>query len=793
MKKILHSLVIGGAMALLPLVSYAGVDPTTAWFDGEDFESYEVGTVIPAAQGWEKITGADMTVDIKTASQTGGSATGKVLGFATVANSALTEPASGPAFSHKKTFSTLTGVVHIKVSSYSCTRGTFLIFLNSNGEPVFGFGGKDSNAENKSNLFYTQELLTYSGGYLVGATTAINVNAIRGRFYDWDMVLDLTNKKVISVKGSYKTNAGATNTNTVNTISLTNGGDITSLAIVAPAYAVGAMDNVTIGQLIADKIANFAGDAQFQTLSGTQVDKTYSVKALANVASLNLTDLEIPGGNSDITWSVSDWGGLSVADQEKVSLVRRATNHAEAVLTTTDAISADANITLQAVCGATTITKEVALKAVSVAGLKEGLATEITTAGALVTGVTDSNPYLTGIIGTLNTAIVNAQGVYENPLVTVDDVAAAISTLQAAELAFSTALSPYTDFVAYIATVQAANDAETRTAAFFTAIKSDLGSAIAAATAARTTVTSEIDITSAESALQTALTTFNEAIPSYDNLSTSITTVTTSYTAANARVGTKFLNYSAATVATLNDAITAANNILSTGTTTTALDNAKTTVEAALATFNTTGRIAPESTPIVYKIYTYGNDGGDGNTSNKQILYANGAALNYVSVSSATGSENDKWEIAEVSPNVFTIKNAITGDYIARSGDLPAMAATPTNLTLPEAKSQTGLIEVESGFYLYGILDGTRALEVDPSPDFYWRNGIADRLRFAFHFEEYDMTTGISNVNISKAIVSTSYYDLTGKAVTSDAKGFVIKKVTYSDGSVENIKVMIVK
>ena len=40
-------------------------------------------------------------------------------------------------------------------------------------------------------------------------------------------------------------------------------------------------------------------------------------------------------------------------------------------------------------------------------------------------------------------------------------------------------------------------------------------------------------------------------------------------------------------------------------------------------------------------------------------------------------------------------------------------------------------------------------------------------------------------------VVSVSYYDLTGKQVAADAKGLVIKKVTYSDGSVDAEKVIV--
>ncbi|NDW08840.1 hypothetical protein D0T56_04110 [Dysgonomonas sp. 520] len=53
---------------------------------------------------------------------------------------------------------------------------------------------------------------------------------------------------------------------------------------------------------------------------------------------------------------------------------------------------------------------------------------------------------------------------------------------------------------------------------------------------------------------------------------------------------------------------------------------------------------------------------------------------------------------------------------------------------------------------------------------------------------EFDITTGIDNTTSSKAVVSVKYYTVTGVEVAEDAKGLVIVKTTYEDGSIETAK-----
>jgi hypothetical protein len=53
-----------------------------------------------------------------------------------------------------------------------------------------------------------------------------------------------------------------------------------------------------------------------------------------------------------------------------------------------------------------------------------------------------------------------------------------------------------------------------------------------------------------------------------------------------------------------------------------------------------------------------------------------------------------------------------------------------------------------------------------------------------------DETVGIAPAQTSTDVKAVSYYDATGRRVNADAKGLIIKSVTLSDGTLQNIKVI---
>ena len=50
------------------------------------------------------------------------------------------------------------------------------------------------------------------------------------------------------------------------------------------------------------------------------------------------------------------------------------------------------------------------------------------------------------------------------------------------------------------------------------------------------------------------------------------------------------------------------------------------------------------------------------------------------------------------------------------------------------------------------------------------------------------VVSGINTPNASKRIVEIQNYDILGKQVSKDAKGMIVQKVTYDDGTTSTLK-----
>jgi hypothetical protein len=689
----------------------AEVDPTTAWWNNANFEAYELGTVLKASTEDPPGTAWSGNHDVRiqeVTSATNSTATGKVLGFTRASGNSFGENGSA-AWTINKTFTNaLSGYLYVKTAFFHSTGGTLYQFKNSSGEIVFEFGSNSTATSNA--LWFT------------GKTRDEVALGARSKWSDIEFVLDVNPEtpKLLKIILTY---AGTSKTFT--DIALTYGGAINNLTISNANYPAAGFDNTTIGQLIGDQIKNLTGDAALNTIPDQSVSKNYSLTAFTDVMDLTL---DIPNPALDIVWSISDWGTLSVGEQALVSIPRNSDDYTQAKLTVSDAISADAVITLKAALGNTELTFDVTLKAPSTEALKADLLIEITAAEALIDAIADSNPFLTGISGTLNTAIESAQGIYDNQSATLAGVNQAIDDIKAAQTAFSTALAPYTAFVAYIVAVQTIHDAETREAAFFTTIKGALSDAIATATNARSSVSAESDITAAQSALTAAREKFEADVPVYAGLQAAITANATILANADARKGDKFLNYATSTIEAMSDAISDANLVLEEGTTAEAFNAAISDLNEAIILLKAT-RNAPHS-ERAYRIFTYGVDGGNGNEV-KKPLYDGDGALKYTE---ATPVENAEWNIVEVSTGIYTIQNKATGKYIIGA----ELSDTPANLTLPENTGQNKENEIDEGYFQYAIVNtANRALEVNDNNGFtVYSSGLPERLRFCFQFEE---------------------------------------------------------
>ncbi|GAB6010974.1 RICIN domain-containing protein [Viscerimonas tarda] len=747
----------------LAAVAQVSIDASTAWWNNETFESYTWGE---NNDGWSS---ANAKIQDIGSSATTGTAIDQVLAFTTAASWG-----TGSNFTNiSKSFSSLSGALYVKTSFHHGTRGSKYALYDSDDQLVFEFGG--INSSSSPVVFFT------------GKTAAeVGLSSTRDKWTDVEFVLDLSANKILKIILTHGDNTKTFENFDLSTTTTATQANVKTLKVTSnEGYARAGLDNTTIAQLLADNIKSLAGDTELQTLDATEVSKTYSVTAFTTAMGV---DVNVAAGTkANIAWTISDWGTLPVGEQANVSLTRSATDYASATLITTGVVPADATITLKAKLGDIEVTKTVTLKTANASALLAELNSEIAIASALDDAVTDANPYLTSVIGTLTTAIGVAQNVYDNST-DATAIQTAIETLKTAELTFTAALAIYDNYVAYIATVQEAHDAELRAQDFFTTIKAPLASAIGTANGAKATVSSTGAITAAQTALEDALTAFNEAISHFTGLEASIASATTAYNAANVRVGTKFLNYAAAGVESLNAAISDANTALSAETTTTALDAAKATVENAL----TLSRIAPGE--IQYKIYTYGESNSN-TPSDKKTLYVDESggtpALKSMLAADVAEDTANKWTIVETAANQYTIQNVATGKYLTVVG----LSDAPATISLPETKAgSANIITVDDGYFFYGIKVDSNYLR-QRNADLALQSYGSDLGRFdtAFQFEEVGgPTTLLPSVLDSDKVIGVQYYNLQGTAVAYPAKGgLYIVKTRLESGKVMAKKVFI--
>jgi hypothetical protein len=714
--------------------SFAGIDPTTAWWNAETFESYTALTSLKT--GWTD-NGGSPAVVAQTVGENTGNASNMVMGISFNGQAAFAESSQGGGRGVYKSFeNALAGTVYIKTSFFGCTNGTTYALKNSSGAVVFEFGGANNVAN--AALWFTGKS---------GADVALGN---RAKWSEIECVLDLINNKAVAVKLTHNgTVKSFTNT------TLPAGTDIKRLDVsMSKGYEAGGFDNTTVAKLLADNIKDLSGISQLQTLAGESITSDFNLISFTNIMEM---DVVIPSTNLDITWSISDYGTLGAGDQALVSLVRSSTDTKTATLTV-GSISADATITLSATLGTTTLTKQVLLKSLSVTGLKSGLADEIVAANTLINAVTDSNPYINTAKTTLTNLVNAAQAVIDNASATIEDATTALANIQTGKSTFTTAMNPYNTFVASVGTVQSAYNAEIRTAPFFVAIKGTLNSALEAAALSRTNIANETDIATAKTAIEGALVQFNNDIPAYTNLEAQISTVANRLLVVNPRKGdTEFLMFPTATVNTLETAKTAADNVLSNGTTVTELNNAKNTLETALTTFNAAPRVAPDTAESYYEIYTYGSDNGDLGT--KMILFADQTAtLKYATIgNSLVTNSNSRWIITQPTTGKYTIKNVGTQTYLNGL----TLSETEMEFTLPEGFSLSNLIQGPSDTYFqyYIVNPNNKGLEIDVfdaitnTGSLLNNSAAANRFRFCFQFEPVSITSANTINKISKLFV----------------------------------------
>ncbi len=231
---------------------------------------------------------------------------------------------------------------YVKTAFWGGMRGSAYQLRNSNNDVIFEFGGAQNTG-----VYYT-----LGNGTLSSATIPTTSNtglAARAQWSDMELLLDLTsgNGKIVYCKFDNSNNTTKTYSITPNA-ALTNSGIIKSLNIITGYnYAGAGFDNTTIGELAPDSITSLVVPSSHQTTEG-MASSNLSVTSLINAFG-NILPIEAKN-DLDITWSISDWGGLSTEDQGKVSIIRNASEYSSATLTTNGSVSKDATITVTASC-----------------------------------------------------------------------------------------------------------------------------------------------------------------------------------------------------------------------------------------------------------------------------------------------------------------------------------------------------------------------------------------------------------------------------------------------------------
>ncbi|GAB6011495.1 beta strand repeat-containing protein [Viscerimonas tarda] len=149
-----------------------------------------------------------------------------------------------------------------------------------------------------------------------------------------------------------------------------------------------------------------------------------------------------------------------------------------------------------------------------------------------------------------------------------------------------------------------------------------------------------------------------------------------------------------------------------------------------------------------------------------------------------------------------------TDSYLSFGSDLTLGSASTTNIKADasDAVEVTGNLNISGGTLnvtidttpasditikligVTGTITGTPAtINLPGGDDVHYAVVVeADGLYLVYASEG----VGITSAEYAKSVLSTEYYDLTGKAVSAEAKGFVIVKTIYTDGSVKASKVV---
>ncbi|MDR0811064.1 MAG: chitobiase/beta-hexosaminidase C-terminal domain-containing protein, partial [Paludibacter sp.] len=231
-----------------------------------------------------------------------------------------------------------------------------------------------------------------------------------------------------------------------------------------------------------------------------------------------------------------------------------------------------------------------------------------------------------------------------------------------------------------------------------------------------------------------------------------------------------------------------------------------------------------------YYIYSHGVDeGSKGKLENAKYLRATSATdIRWEQIEDSATSVpalvNAKWKLSDVG-GLTKIKNVSNNAYIAK-GTIAYTANDGTEATIASlVLNETGdgfyivenaiTVEKKAGTTVYIIYlsdTDTHCFEINNGEKvnntvvanpalvntIQINNSYADapngRSRWHWVIEAIPGTNSVTNPNFNKTILSEHYFDVMGRQVTEfTANVVIIKKITYTDGTVESQKLMILK
>jgi predicted phage tail protein len=202
---------------------------------------------------------------------------------------------------------------------------------------------------------------------------------------------------------------------------------------------------------------------------------------------------------------------------------------------------------------------------------------------------------------------------------------------------------------------------------------------------------------------------------------------------------------------------------------------------AALADYDNDGYLDAITVGEGYGTNLYHNDGSDDISPNTAptVPSALAASIDDDGVVTFTWTASTDAEGSSLQYNL----------YVKKSDDTFATFLLPADET-------TGKLKVNEN--LAGLVTTSYRISGLPEGEYTFGVSAIDNGKMASAFATQQFTvpgrTGINHQQLSnKTPQSVQYFDLTGKRIAAGTEGFVIKKTTYNDGSVQNTKEIIVK